>query len=205
MTFPRKLTMADLDSAVEVQSQAFRDDPLWVYLLPDLTRRERELRRSFRAFLRLGIQSGQAYGVGEPLEGIALWQLPNESTVFSPQVGLGFLRLLLSPFVFSFFKAAPIFGQFSRMRKQYASDPHCYLETISVLPSAQGKGYASQLIRPFLAHADEQGVAAYTETITPGNVSLYTYYGFKVMEAFPVPKTDLTLWGFYRPVTPVRG
>jgi ribosomal protein S18 acetylase RimI-like enzyme len=138
--------------------------------------------------------------VGDPLEGIAIWSAPGQpETGFSTLVQAGFLNLFASRFVYSLARAFPIFSQFDRMQKQYAPDPHYYLNTIGVAPESQGKGVASKLIKPFLARADEQGVSAYTETITPSNVSLYEHYGFRVMEGYAVPKTDLCLWSFYRP------
>lgn len=195
----RVLTPADLERAAEIQAQAFHDDPLWAYILPNVRQRERELIRTFRVFLGASIRRGQTYGVGEPLAGIAVWSAPNEGEGFGALVGAGFLRLLVSPFVLSFFKAGPVFGQFERMKKQYATDPHYYLNTIAVSPEAQGKGLASQLIRPFLDKADAEGVSAYTETMTPSNVGLYQHYGFEVVETYDFPKKGLRLWGFYRP------
>jgi GNAT superfamily N-acetyltransferase len=82
------------------------------------------------------------------------------------------------------------------MHKQYAPMPQYYLTTIGVRPEAQGKGVASKLIKPFIAQAEREGCPVYTETITPQNVSLYQHYGFKVMEQYSVPRTDLNLWSF---------
>lgn len=46
--------------------------------------------------------------------------------------------------------------------------------------------------------ADAEGVSVYTETMTPANVGLYEHYGFRVMEQYRVPQTDLSIWSFYR-------
>jgi ribosomal protein S18 acetylase RimI-like enzyme len=196
----RLLTPADLESALAVQSRAFITDPLWCFLLPEESKRAVLLSRFFKVFVSAGIRNNQAYGVGDPLEGIAIWSAPGQpETGLSALVQAGFLNLFASRFVFSLARAFPIFNQFDRMQKQYAPDPHYYLNTIGVAPESQGKGVASKLIKPFLAQADEQGVSAYTETITPSNVSLYEHYGFRVMEVYLVPNTDLRLWSFYRP------
>jgi ribosomal protein S18 acetylase RimI-like enzyme len=199
LKMPQKLSMADLDGATEVISRAFQDDPLWQYLLPDVEKRKRQQRKLYRVFMTAGIRNGQAYGVSDPLEGVAVWSKPDEKTGFSGLMGSGLLSLILSPVIFSFIKAAPIFGKFEAMQKQYAPEPHYYLNTIGVLPEAQGKGLASKLIRPFLDEAREKGASVYTETMTPGNVSLYEHYGFQVMEEYRVPNTDLCLWAFYLP------
>jgi len=108
------------------------------------------------------------------------------------------LRLLLSPTALLFLRAGSIFARFDQMQKQYAPGPHYYLNTIAVLPDQQGKGLASALMRPILEKADQLRVGVYTETMTPANVGLYEYYGFKCVEQYRVPKTDLSIWAFYR-------
>ena len=199
----RVLSLNDLDAAVEIQSTAFYDDPLWLYLVPDDKRRFGLLRKTFRPTLQLGILSQQTYGVGDPLKGIAVWSTLDEKSTLSTEMRLkaggGLVRLLLRP---SFLRLLPralkIFPRFEAMQTRYAPDPHYYLQTISVSPSAQGQGLASQLIKPFLAKADAAGVSAYTETMTPSNMSLYEHYGFRTMEEYAVPNTDLKMWAFYR-------
>ncbi|MBL8163866.1 MAG: GNAT family N-acetyltransferase [Anaerolineae bacterium] len=197
----RPLTLADLEAATEVQSAAFQDDPLWVYLYPDVERRKRLLRKTFVRALRLGILSEQAYGIGEPLEGLALWSAPNDSTPIAAVLRSGLWQMLFVPaFMASLPRAIPIFSRFESMQKRYAPEPHYYLQTISVAPRAQGKGLASRLIRPFLMKADAERVSVYTETMTPSNVGLYEHYGFRTVEQYDVPGQDLHVWGFYRPV-----
>lgn len=192
----RKLTQADIPRSVEVMSRSFFNDPLWLYIEPDDAKRAKLLPKVFGFFVSLGIQNGQAWGVGDPLLGFSVWSAPGEKEAFG--VNGAFLRLVFSPVIFSFFKTAPVFSQFQRMQKQYAPDPHFYLNTIGVHPDGQGKGLASKLIRPFLAQADAQGVNTYTETMTPSNVPLYEHYGFQVMEQYRVLKTDLCIWSLFR-------
>jgi ribosomal protein S18 acetylase RimI-like enzyme len=193
------LVRQDLVAATEVQVSAFLNDPLWVYLFPDSGRRERTARQTFRAALRFALLNGQLYGTGHPTEGIAIWTMPHQKTRLRAVLGSGLWRLLFSPFVLQVRRSIPVFSQFERMQKQYAPQPHYYLNTISVLPDAQGKGLASKLIRPFLARADVERVGSYTETMTPSNVGLYQHFGFKVMEDYSVPNTHLHIWSLYRP------
>lgn len=194
------LALDDLETAVSIQSRAFQNDPLWQYLYPELDKRNRYLPLFYRAFLRAAIQQQQAVGVAEPLAGIAVWSRPQQSFDFSQFLNRSSLRLFFSPFALAFIRAGKIFGRFETMQKQYAPTPHYYLNTISVLPEAQGQGLASQLIRPFLPLADDQSVGVYTETMTPANVALYEHFGFHCMEEYQVPGTTLRQWAFYRPV-----
>jgi len=204
LTQPRLLTLDDLDRAVQVQSAAFQDDPLWQYLDPDAQTRRRRLHKFFRPFFKFSIRNQQAYGAGDGLEGVAVWSLPVQPVKWSAVLLAGFPRLVFDPFMVQFVRAGKVFSQFARMQKQYAPDLHYYLETISVLPSAQGRGVASRLVKPFLDQADQQSVSVYTETMTPSNVGLYEHYGFKTMEDYRVPGTDLHIWSFYRPANPHR-
>ncbi len=191
----RTLVDTDLNAAVEVMSQAFYDDPLWQYLLPDEKARRKLLPVFFTPLLTYGIRGGQTFGVGSPVEGVAVWSYPNQNlTLF----GLRTLRLFLTPLRRPMLRAIPILSRFDVMQKRYAPEPHFYLNTIGVRPDAQGKGLASKLIRPFLEQADAQGVGTYTETMTPANVGLYEHYGFRIMEQQTIPATSLNLWAFYR-------
>lgn len=200
ITLPKILLPTDLEQAVRVQARAFRDDPLWVYVLPDVKQREKLMPTFFKVFFKAWISNQQAFGVSQPLEGVAVWSKPDQKELdFFKLLNAGFPKLLFSPILPSFFKTFRIFAKFEEMQKKYAPDPHYYLNTISVAPEAQGKGLASKLIKPFLAQADLESVSTYTETMTPSNVSLYEYYGFKCMEQYNVPKTDLSIWSFYRP------
>lgn len=198
----RLLSTADTDRASEVLARAFYRDPLWMYLLPDATQRAVAVRQAFRTFVPLYIRSQQSYGVGEPLEGVAVWSIPGETrrnATLPALLTANFFTLIFSPLSFAFRRAVPIFGRFSEMQQQYAPEPHVYLNTIGVLPAAQGKGLASQLIKPCLARADRQGQSVYTETMTPANVGLYLHYGFVCREQWRVPGTELSVWAFYRP------
>ena len=196
----RQLTRPDLDRAIEVESLAFQEDPLWRYLIANPARRLEAARRFQRPFFRVALERGRLFGVGDPLAGVAIWSKPGEADAgFAVLARAGFLRTLLSPLAPAFFRAGPIFGQFGRMQRQYAPQPHYYLNTIAILPEAQGQGLASYLIRPFLARADREHVAAYTETMTPSNVPLYEHYGFRCQEEYRVPNTTLSIWSFYRP------
>jgi ribosomal protein S18 acetylase RimI-like enzyme len=194
------LTMDDFERSVEVLAKAFQTDPLWQWLVPDEAKRARYLPNFYRAFVRAGIRSEQVYGAGNPVEGVATWSKPGQEVSFGGLIGVDFLKLIFSPFIVAFARTAfPIFSRFEVMQRQYAPEPHFYLNNIGVLPEAQGKGLASKLIRPFLNEAEAQGVGVYTETMTPSNVGLYEHYGFRVMEQYRVPKTDLSIWAFYLP------
>lgn len=181
-------------------ARAFMNDPLWRYLFPEPGRRAALVRQAFRTFAPGFIADTLALGVGDPLEGVAVWSPPDRPPP-RPEALLGanLLTLVFSPFLGAIPRVAPIFARFDALHRRFAPEPHYYLSTIGVLPAAQGGGRASALLRPVLAQADARGLTAYTETMTPANVPLYEHFGFVVRAEVPVAGTDLRIWALQRP------
>jgi hypothetical protein len=71
---PRVLTQLDIDRAVTVITQAFHDNPLWCYMVPNAHRRIKVEQQFFRSTLRISINNRQVFGIGTPLIGIAIWR-----------------------------------------------------------------------------------------------------------------------------------
>ena len=56
-----------------------------------------------------------------------------------------------------------------------------YISVVATLPSAQGKGYASSLVRRFLTQAEQKGLCAvhlYTDATNLGAIRMYEKIGF---------------------------
>jgi GNAT superfamily N-acetyltransferase len=135
---------------------------------------------------------------------VAYWQSPGEEDISVSLKALGkLLPLLLTRFPIGYYRASRANGvipQTDALHKKHASKPHYYLDNLGVLPSAQGQGYSSRLIRPILARADEQGVMVYTDTVTPANVPLYEHFGFEMVEERRVAGTPITVFALLRAV-----
>lgn len=196
----RRLAPADAGAAAEVLARAFVNDPLWLYLFPDATQRAALVRQAFRTFAPGFVADLVALGVGAPLEGVAVWSPPDQAPPrLDALLSANMLALVFSPFLGALPRVAPIFSRFEALQRRYAPEPHYYLNTIGVLPQAQGRGRASALIRPVLDQADARGLTAYTETMTPENVPLYQHYGFVVRAEEAIPGTGLRIWALQRP------
>lgn len=197
---PRRLAMTDADAAAAVLARTFVTDPLWRFLFPERRQRTALVLQAFRTFAAPFIAGSVALGVGDPLEGVAVWSPPGQAP---PQpadlLSANLLSLVFSPFLTALPRVAPIFSRFEALQRRYAPEPHYYLSTIGVVPEAQGRGNGSALIRPVLAQADARGLTAYTETMTRENVPIYERYGFVVREELPVTGTDLRIWAMQRP------
>jgi len=196
----RQLKFADLEAMAQVLAHSFAEDPLVSFILPNARTRVKTVAKFFRAMGRLNIRAGSAFGISEPLAGVAVWSFPNKSSASATPKDLpAFLPVLFSAYSIGARKARGIFQQIEANHKKYASEPHFYLDNLGVLASARGQGLSSQLIRPFLQMADEQKVIAYTDTVTETNVPLYQHFGFELMEASAVTGTGITLYALRRP------
>jgi ribosomal protein S18 acetylase RimI-like enzyme len=195
----RPLTLTDAENAARVISLAFMDDPLIKFMLPFKRTRFQTLYKYFRPMTAISIGNGKVYGVGEPLQGVAYWKAPEQkSMAVSVKNLIHFLPLLLTLFPIGFLRAKKLVEKTEAMHTRYADEPHYYLENLGVVESARGQGFASRLIHPILARADQQKVIAYTDTVNPANVPLYEHFGFQCVEAAPIREIGITVFALRR-------
>lgn len=155
----------------------------------------------FRPYAELNIKNKRAFGVGEPLQGVAFWKFPGQDSLSISVKSLGkFFPLLLTMYPIGYVRAREILSRIDSLHEKHAPEPHFYLDNLGVLPSSQGKGFSSSLIRPFLKMADEQKVPAYTDTVTKANISYYEHFGFRLMEEGFVESTGVTVYALKRPI-----
>jgi len=197
----RQLNLADVEPAAQIISQAFANDPLISFILPFKRTRVNTFLKFFRVYGEISIKSGRGFGVGAPLQGIAYWKFPKQDSMSISIKSLGkFLPLLFTMYPIGYLRGRIIINRIDTLHDKYANEPHFYLDNLGVLPSAQGQGFSSRLIRPFLRMADEQKVIAYTDTVTPANMPFYEHFGFECVETSPVNRTGITVYALRRPI-----
>ncbi len=198
----RQLTPADVKSAARVIAQSFVDDPLTSFMFPFKATRVKTLRKFFRVYGEINIENGRGFGIGEPLQGVAYWKFPAQDSLSVSLKSLGkFLPLLFTMYPIGYFRAKKILERIDSLHTKYADEPHFYLDNLGVVPSSQGKGLSSKLIRPFLRMADEQGVIAYTDTVSKTNVPFYEHFGFECVEESPVEGIGITVYALRKSIS----
>jgi GNAT superfamily N-acetyltransferase len=196
----RPLNLADVQPAAHVLSQAFANDPLCSYMLPQVKSRVKTLYKFFLVYGELNIKNNRGYGVGDPLQGVAYWKSSSQENLSISIKSLGrIVPLFLTLYFADYFRGKPVTSQIDALHKKYADQPHYYLDNLGVLPAAQGKGFSSKLMRPILNMADAKKVIAYTDTVTRSNVAIYEHFGFQCVEECTVPNTGVTIWALRRP------
>jgi ribosomal protein S18 acetylase RimI-like enzyme len=193
------LTTDHIDEATAIYSAAFLNDPMFAFMLPNKSKRERALKLFFKATVKYSMICDECYGISSPTEGVAIWNRPGKRKIsIWGFIQSGFLKLIFTPFIFSLVKSLRLFLKTAKMHKKYTSDPHYYLALLAVHPNSQGKGLAGKLLRPILKNCDEMNVGVYLETMNPKNVPMYEHFGFKVMEELFV-QNGLSVWALFRP------
>jgi ribosomal protein S18 acetylase RimI-like enzyme len=197
------LTKAELLRCTELLVDAFWDDPLNLYFIPEGENRRSLFHGYLKFRMRFAFMHGEVYSTSPDLEGIAAWFPPGKSDLTYFRLiragGLGLIRLLGLGTISRMNRIA---SHAAKSRKQHLSEPHWHLFPIAVDPKHQGKGYASALMRPMLERIQGEGLPCFLETQNEENVSLYEHFGFEVIYKETFPETELPNWGTVRFATP---
>jgi GNAT superfamily N-acetyltransferase len=170
----RRATGEDLRRLKAVLADAFFDDPVMGWLMPDDTKRRARLRRFFAIELRhLALERGRVWTTSD-LSGAAL-SLPPGAWRAPPRVSV----LEGGAFGARLFRAARLGAA---MEWRHVREPHYYIRDIGVLPEMQGKGLGSALLRPTLDRCDRESLPAYLEASSERNAALYRHLGFRAID-----------------------
>jgi GNAT superfamily N-acetyltransferase len=174
----RRATVADIHGLKDVLAEAFFEDPVFGWLMPDEAKRGGRLRHYFAIELRhLTLPRGRVWTTGD-LAGAALslppgaWRVPLQATLLhGTAFGVHLPR-------------AARLG--ATMEWRHLREPHYYVRDVGVLPDMQGKGLGSTLLRPTLDRCDREGLPAYLEASSERNAALYERHGFKLTDELRV-------------------
>ncbi|HXE43982.1 MAG TPA: GNAT family N-acetyltransferase [Conexibacter sp.] len=174
----RTATAQDVTRLAGAMAEAFYDDPVFGWLMPDGERRLGRLRRFYRVELHhVGLARGQAWTSGE-LAGAAISAPPG-----AWRVPLRAMLLQGSLFGLHVARAVRLLGAIER---RHLREPHHYFAHIGVAPAAQGQGLGSRLMRPTLDRCDREGIPAYLEASSERNATLYERLGFRLIRELAV-------------------
>jgi len=194
-----RLDKSHIKPAADMLTRAFQDDPVYLHCLPDEYERLEKMPYLFQILLRYTTRYGETYATSN-LEGGAVW-------VNSNNYPMTFWRLLRSGALRYIFKlrgeGVKRFMHFAEymetLHKRLAPPNHWYLQALGVDPRFQGQGYAGKLLRTMLAKIDNEGLPCYLEA-KERNVTLYEHFGFKVIEKYTIPDSEVDGWTMLREI-----
>ncbi|MHA2200380.1 MAG: GNAT family N-acetyltransferase [Candidatus Thorarchaeota archaeon] len=198
-----RVTMSELDKGVEILVNAFWDDPLNLYFIPESQNRRKLFSDYLHVRLKFAVRYGEVYSTSPNFEGIAAWFPPRKSDLtYFRLLRVGFLGLIRLLGMKTVSRMNRVGSHGTKIRKQYLPEPHWHLFPIAVDPKHQKKGFASALMRPMLDKIQSQGLPCFLETLNEDYVSLYEHYGFEVIFKETLPGVELAIWGMVRSPNP---
>jgi ribosomal protein S18 acetylase RimI-like enzyme len=171
----RILTLDDLERATDIFTRAFAGDALLDYLLGDRRSSEHMTRALHHLTLRTYIPLGIAYGIGEPLVGLAFMQRGR------PKIPV---RAALRNLAFMLWNLGirPIIRMIRCDRESRRRRPptdHAYLAGVCIDPEHWREGHGKRLVEGLVNRATWVGVReVWLETSTSENVPFYERCGF---------------------------
>nr|KXH70596.1 MAG: hypothetical protein AM325_15675 [Candidatus Thorarchaeota archaeon SMTZ1-45] len=192
---PYHVTKRDVKKVTETLVQAFFDDHLLCYFLPEPESRLRFLPKFFNYRVKNGFLYGKILATSENIEGVVILT-QSEYNEFSwlraiRTGGIGLYRAAGSK---TLRRMREVESFVVSKRDECISEPHWYLGSLAVHPDYQGKGLASKLVRPVLSMCSSQNKPCVLETQDEGLVQIYKHYGFDVIDSFTLPIANILHW-----------
>jgi GNAT superfamily N-acetyltransferase len=188
------ISRAQIGPVADAVARGFHDNEVWRWVIPDADRCLKLMRRAYRARLRhLYLVRGEAWTT-PGCEGGAFWIPPGEpkrrlrdgvaeALSLLPGIGIGGAR-----------RGSRIENL---MDAHHPSEPHWYLEVLSIAPEYQRQGHGGALLAPVLERCDRDEVPAYLETNRESNLPYYRRFGFELTEKIALPDSP-PLWLMWR-------
>ncbi len=177
----KQASSSDVPAIAEILADAFQDDRVFAWCIPDEGRRSATLPAFFELFAGAIAQSGEPYlATG----GAALWVPPGRPAVPSEreqEFGTAMEAIMAED-------AERTFRIMAVLDENHPKEHHYYLPFLGVRRTDQGQGIGSALLRAVLRRCDAQGIPAYLEATSEANRRLYERHGF-------VAKDELSVGG----------
>lgn len=187
------ITRENAVAAGHAAAAGFLDNEIWEWIVPNEERRGAMLRRHFPIIIRRVFLGHGTGWTSTDSNGACLW-IPPENPRRTAWQGLVEAVSLVPGIVGGIRRGQRMEGL---MNENHPVEPHWYLETLSIAPEAQRKGYGSALLAPGLELCDEQQLPAYLETQREANVPYYRRFGWELTGKVALPDSP-PMWTMWR-------
>jgi GNAT superfamily N-acetyltransferase len=164
----------DVAEVTETLAQAFFTDPIFMWWIPEESRRKEILPAFFQVIIEASLAGEEVYRTAEGVAA-AVWTPPGGQPT---EEEMAELVPLLAEATAEY--SGPLFEFLTVMDEKHPKEDHFYLFMIGTRPAWQSQGIGSALLRAVLDGCDEAGTPAYLEATSEGNKRLYARHGFEV-------------------------
>jgi ribosomal protein S18 acetylase RimI-like enzyme len=188
-----KVLRADFSDApelLEVINDAFADDPVWCWLIPDLTLRA----RLWRVYISAALRYPWVFMTGG-YETVAVWIPPNGSDI-TPEDEERLPELLHE---LAGDRAAEILTFLQRIEAAHPhAEPHYYLDFVGTQRKFMHQGIGRALLTENLGRIDQEHMPTYLESSNPHNNQLYASLGFSPINIIETPNDGPSITCMWR-------
>jgi GNAT superfamily N-acetyltransferase len=190
-----KATTRDLPELSETLSEAFFNDPIFSWWIPEDQRRKEILPDFFRVIGEACLAGDEVYRSADGAAA-AVWTPPGGQPTEEEMAELApHLAEATGEY------AGRLFEFLALMDDKHPKAPHFYLFLLGTRPGWQSQGIGSALLRAVLDGCDETATPAYLEASSEGNKRLYLRHGFEVTDELRL-RDSPPLWCMWRPPRP---
>lgn len=198
----RPLALADVAAVGALLGRAFRDNPAYRALIPQLSgaAHAAAVERVKRGFADAAVRWQEAHGiyVDGHLAGASLVAAPGQY----PPRWRAFARIARGCATTGWRGGLNFLRVDAYLTGRHPREPHYYLFVLGVDPEHQGHGLGTALLRSLSERADARGLPCFLETDKAGSVRLYESAGYRVLTEEDVRTVPgLHLWTMRRPAT----
>jgi GNAT superfamily N-acetyltransferase len=168
-----------LPEAVEIYTQGFMDDPLFLFAFPEDEQRKRLTKVMYEFVVydlvpKLNLTMKGAF-IDDSLAGCIIYTTP-DAREWNEDMNIAIQKMRDK----ANDERINIIGEYARLKKYEPGVPHFYGNEISVMKKYRkhgiGKSLAEDMINECASHATAKGIVI--DTANPDNLSLYKKWGF---------------------------
>ena len=190
-----RVTVDEVDAAVDTIALAFTSDPVWRVALGGLGGAE------LRRFWRLYVDGARRYDTafaGVDAGTVSIWIPPGGTELSEEQEAE--LRLLVTQMLAPA-QVTALFELWDRFEDNHPThEPHGYLSLLATRPDLAGHGYGQAHLAADLARWDLDGVPTYLESSNPSNNHRYQRQGYVAVGQFETVLDRAVVTTMWRPV-----
>jgi ribosomal protein S18 acetylase RimI-like enzyme len=181
----------DIPALRDTMVKAFQDDPFTNWLVKQDEKRDKRFEAMFECTLgAFGLRYDHLY-TNEERSGAAVWIPPGKINADS------FSNILLLPAwikVVGLTRIPQVLKATNYISGFHPGPEYFYLMSLGTLPSMQGKGIGSALLKPVLDICDKDNIPACLETSDEKNIRFYQKHGFTVKQEIIIPYGGPITW-----------